>query len=81
MNESKAPWDIDRAVAMGKIEIHADIFHGVIPKTIKSFTELHDFVDANEYGLLCTDYEHEPLEFKIAVQRELNKWIKGGMSI
>jgi hypothetical protein len=81
MSTQKTVWDIERAVAMGKIEIHVDIFNGVIPKDVKSFDELHDYVDANEYGLLCTEYAGESLEFKIAVQRALNSWITGGMKI
>jgi hypothetical protein len=31
-------------------EINADITTGTVPETVASFAELHDYVDANEYG-------------------------------
>ena len=81
MSNNKTIWDIDRAVAIGKIEIHTDIFHGVIPKGIKSFEELHVYVDSNEYALLCTEDAGESLDFKIDVQNKLDAWIVGGMNV
>ena len=36
-------------------EIKADINSGTVPATIASFSELHDYVDANEYGSFCDD--------------------------
>jgi hypothetical protein len=33
-----------------KVEILADIQAGIVPRTVKSFSELHDYVDANCYG-------------------------------
>jgi hypothetical protein len=38
-----------------KAEVLADIEAGNVPTTVASFSELHDYVDANEYGGLCTD--------------------------
>lgn len=35
--------------------VNADIKNGVIPTTVKSFSELHDYVDANEYVILAYD--------------------------
>ncbi len=34
-----------------KAEILADIASGRIPATVSSFSELHDYVDANMYGV------------------------------
>lgn len=36
-------------------EILADIASGRVPATVSSFSELHDFADANEYGGWCED--------------------------
>ena len=33
-----------------KLEILADVRIGCVPATVKSFSELHDYVDANLYG-------------------------------
>lgn len=33
-----------------KKDILADVIAGVVPATVRSFSELHDFVDANLYG-------------------------------
>ena len=33
-----------------KAEIMTDMALGIVPKTCKSFAELHDYVDANYYG-------------------------------
>jgi hypothetical protein len=38
-----------------KAEINADIAAGKVPATVKSFSELHDYVDANCYGGFCDD--------------------------
>lgn len=38
-----------------KEEILSDVFHGNLPIDVKSFAELHDYVDANCYGGLCED--------------------------
>lgn len=31
-------------------EIRRDVAQGIVPKTVTSFAQLHDYVDANEYG-------------------------------
>lgn len=33
-----------------KADILADIRAGIVPKSVKTFSELHDYVDANCYG-------------------------------
>jgi hypothetical protein len=73
--------NFSRALAMGKIEIHADIYKGVVPKNVKSFDELHDYVDANEYAGLCDDSAGQSLDFKIEIQNALDVWIKEGKHI
>lgn len=38
-----------------KAEIIADMKAGRVPNTVAFFSELHDYVDANEYGGFCDD--------------------------
>lgn len=52
--ELKAP-TLDETVLRMKTEILADVQAGQVSKDVKSFSELHDFVDANEYGGLCEE--------------------------
>ena len=44
---------IEYAIERSKAEILHDMEHGPLPRTVSSFSELHDHVDANEYGGLC----------------------------
>jgi hypothetical protein len=34
-------------------EIRDDVADGIVPATVASFSELHDYVDANCYGGMC----------------------------
>ena len=38
-----------------KREVIADVKSGQVPRTVKTFAELHDYGDANEYGGFCED--------------------------
>jgi hypothetical protein len=44
---------IEYAIERSKAEILEDIASGIVPSTVTSFSDLHDYVDANEYGGLC----------------------------
>ena len=46
---------IEHAIERSKAEILEDIATGRVPDTVSSFSELHDYVDANEYGGLCEE--------------------------
>jgi len=75
--------DFDTAVARGKEEISDDVAAGIVPASVASFSELHDYVDANEYGGLCDPdafggVETYGIEFAAAVQDALDAWIKAG---
>lgn len=48
-------------VASMKLGIINDINVGIIPPIVKSFSELHSYVDANEYGGFCIDTFAEQL--------------------
>ena len=89
---NQAPLSFDEArtaiVDWAKREIDADISDGMIPATVGSFAELHDYVDANGYGLsfelmdrfptvsLLTPQCRELLDHFNAMQAELGDWIK-----
>jgi hypothetical protein len=47
--------DIAIAIARSKREILADIASGRVPSTVATFSDLHDYVDANLYGGLCEE--------------------------
>lgn len=76
------------AIEQGKREILEDISTGRVPATVKDFSDLHDYVDANEYGGLCengwlesditgdmTDDTHNAAS---AVQDALHAWLVAG---
>lgn len=46
---------IAESVERMKREINEDIAAGRVPSDVKFFSELHDHVDANEYGGFCED--------------------------
>ncbi len=48
-------WTKDATIQRMKEEIIQDMAEGRVPKTVRSFSELHDHVDANEYGGFCED--------------------------
>jgi len=47
--------DVPSAVALAIVQITTDIHSGRVPATVGAFGELHDYVDANEYGGLCDE--------------------------
>jgi hypothetical protein len=49
------PADIQRYAASVQSMIMEDMTAGVIPDTARSFSELHDHVDANEYVIMALD--------------------------
>lgn len=78
------------AVAAAKREIVEDIASGLVPQTVSTFSQLHDYVDANEYGRLCDEVyeEFDPWAddanmeawqaFCGAVQAEVAEWVAAG---
>lgn len=75
--------NIKHTVALSKDEILDDITKGLVPATITSFEELHDYVDANEYGNMDEIYsmlDHDDfIDYMNLVQIELDSWISSGM--
>ena len=84
--------DIDRldaAVSRAKLQIIRDVRTGRVPPEVATFSELHDYVDANEYGDACewpafaseTDdegYQVAMMEFWNSAQDQLDDWITSG---
>jgi len=76
---------IEYAIERSKTEIDADVRSGLIPVDVASFSELHDYVDANEYGGLCDEgrfeYQNRPellrhIREAEAVQTAVNDWLQ-----
>jgi hypothetical protein len=61
--------NLQETIARMKSEILADIVAGTVPASVSSFSELHDYVDANEYGGFCDD-DHEPTGRILELQNE-----------
>lgn len=76
-----------------KTEIAADVATGLVPVTVASFGDLHDFRDANCYGGICDDsgiwdelrafyashgLPDTSIDFFNAAQSAVDDWIKAG---
>jgi hypothetical protein len=73
--------DTLNAVAFSISQILNDIQSGRVPNTVASFSELHDYVDANEYGNLCDEssgIDWLSSDYAEAVQNAVNIWIQLG---
>ncbi len=79
-------------VERAKREVLSDIASGRVPPTVATFSELHDYVDANEYGGAC---ESDPdtgrgwwdgdeseriaaIDFWNRVQDAIDAWLRAG---
>jgi hypothetical protein len=77
------------AISKAKRQILRDVRFGRVPPTVRSFAELHDYVDANGYGNAFdwpvlpseTDddtYQQRFVDFWNFVQDRLSDWIANG---
>ena len=74
---------MNKVIKAAKTEILEDLANGTIP-VVATFEDLHDYVDANEYGMDKFNELHEDIEdnfdflveFMTEVQIHLNLWIK-----
>lgn len=64
------PASLDLMVERMKREIIEDVRAGVVPKSVKSFSELHDHVDANCYGGFCSDQVMSALTLHFGGRRD-----------
>lgn len=74
---------LTKVLATAMMEIIDDISRGVVPVNVKSFDELHEYVDANEYGLSGVEIDDfdEWVELANKFHPILDQWIKSGMNI
>lgn len=82
---------IATTVERAKSEIVYDVAAGIVPRSVSSFSELHDYVDANEYGGAVRwpedgppegddeSYVTEHCKFWNAVQDQLHEWLASGV--
>lgn len=75
---TRTPSEIAAAVAFVKVEIRADQEAGIIPANVTTFSQLHDYVDANTYGGFSTpghraDWSTDDL---ITVQEGVQEWLE-----
>ncbi len=71
--------ELRRVVERAKTEILADVAAGTVPSTCASFSELHDYTDANGYGgAFERPFDNEETDFWNAVQTAVDGWIKQG---
>jgi hypothetical protein len=68
-----------------KQEILEDIADGTVPATVASYSELHDYVDANGYGGAFEDWSwedgkvpEEVVNFWNRLQEACDQWLKNG---
>jgi len=67
---------IDAAVAQSKQEILADMASGTVPTEVRTFSALHDYVDANVYGGLCDDGASFTIEQANEIQSRVDEWLR-----
>lgn len=84
--------DVRRVAETVKSEILEDIANGVLPETISTYSELHDYVDANgyggfldaafEYGHLWNEEDQHGLStmirFANKVSHLVDQWLRAG---
>lgn len=51
----------EESIDQMKREIAEDVLTNLVPKTCSTFSELHDYVDANKYGGFCEDEYFEKM--------------------
>lgn len=59
-------------------EILDDIAQEVVPATVGTFSELHDYVDANCYGGACDDFTTITLGDFNAMSDAVDAWLRDG---
>lgn len=76
---------IDTTVAAMKTQILEDIAAGTVPSTVATYAELHDYVDANEYGsdeawdlLVDTPEWDNVVDHLGKAQNVVDAWLKAG---
>jgi len=77
------------AILRARAEVLGMIAVGQVPADVRTFSELHDYCDANELGGLCDEGseiaglaspsdDDDACEFANAVQCAVDKWLRDG---
>lgn len=76
------PEEVDAAVEDIKREVKSDVLDGTVSASVSSFSDLHDYVDANTYGGLCDEGPESRASWGTAsvvlVQDRVDAWLKQG---
>ena len=75
MNQRGRDELLTQLVARMKREIDADIAAGTVPASVRSYSDLHGYVDANGYGGLCDDGALEALEVAFGGTRQIGQML------
>ena len=71
--------ELHAVVERAKKEVLAHVAAGIVPRTCASFSQLHDYVDANGYGgAFERPFDNNETDFWNAVQDAVDRWIKQG---
>lgn len=70
---------LEETVALMKDEIEHDVVCGFVPVQVTSFGDLHDYVDANEYGGFCDDKFSDELIAHFGGRDPVNEGMPDGM--
>lgn len=72
--------EIAECVGQVKAEILDDIAKDIQPATVSTFSQLHDSVDANEYGGLCDPEQRGDWTVGdiVVMQDAVDAWLKAG---
>jgi hypothetical protein len=78
-------WLLRAAVALAQDEVREYVAAGVIPASVASFSDLHDYLDANTLGGLCDDGMPEAcgshdawVTFGNDLQDNVHEWLVAG---
>ena len=72
------PDPLAQLVTRVKLEVLEDMVSGRVPVDVTTFAALHDYVDANEYGGLCTPGDpnrDHGVDTVAAMQAEITRWL------
>lgn len=83
--ETVRAWDRIAVAARMQAEIKWDVLAGLVPRSVRSYSQLHDFVDANGYGGYFDEDSPDLTESDWALAERnaaadaVDAWLKGGM--
>lgn len=73
---------VEAVVAAMKANIVVDMEEGIVPATVTSYSQLHDYVDANMYGYEVWEDTLDGdalIALLNAAQTEVDAWLKAGL--